>query len=96
MVCIIRAACCLVHGTNNMLWTDGSTGRKLFYLSIYYYLYNIINVAYCSHVALLLLHYRYLICLSAFSTQMCCEGTCFQRYASFTMASASISPKPYR
>lgn len=47
MVCIIRAACCLVHGTNNMLWTDGSTGRKLFYLSIYYYLYNVINVAYC-------------------------------------------------
>lgn len=45
MVCIIRAACCLVHGTNDMLWTDGSTRRKLFYLSIYYYLYNIINVA---------------------------------------------------
>lgn len=38
----------------------------------------------------------YFICRSALSTHTCCTGTCFHRSASFTMASASIRPKPYK
>lgn len=38
----------------------------------------------------------HLICRSELSTQMCWAGTCFHRSASFTIASASIRPKPYR
>lgn len=47
----------------------------------------------CSLVAWLL---PYLICRSALSTHTCWVGTCFHRSASFTIASASISPKPYK